>query len=157
MNWIFLHPKYIIIKIHMFQGGGVPRGGICLCILFCSSTLCSQRSKWTICGSSRAGAWISFACWHTVCRSRSEVSFMSKLEHSVATHCKWALMRFTAFIFCTVRQPYGSTEMSAAPAGANILQLPWWHCHQSFTYTQVIACFGHIHICVQVSVCETGF
>lgn len=90
---------------------------------FCcsSSTFCSQSSKWTICGSSWAGAWICFACWLAVCRSRSEVSFTSKLEHWVATHCKWVLMSFPAFIFCTVRQPYGSTEMSAAPAGANIL------------------------------------
>lgn len=91
-----------------------------------------------------------FACWRTVCRGRSEDSFMSKLEHSAAPHCKWVLMSFPAFIFCTVRQPYGSTEMSAAPAGANILQPPWWHCHQSFTYSQVIACSRHVWLCVCV-------
>ena len=113
-----------------------------------------------------AGPWICFSTWRAVCRNGSGVSFMSKLEHSVAPHCKWVLMTFPAFIFCTVRQPYGSTEMSAAPAGANILQPPWWHCHQSFTYTQVIACSRHIYICVRaralvcvcvcVCVCETA-
>lgn len=87
------------------------------------------------------------ACWRTVCRSRSEPRSTSKLEHSEATHSKWVLMSSPAFIFCTVRHPYGSTKMSAGPAGANILQPPWWHCHQSFTSTQVIACSRHICIC----------
>lgn len=108
---------------------------------FTSSSIWSQRVKFS-------SGTTCFAGRRTVCRSGSEVGLMSKLEHSVATHCKWALMRFPAFIFCTVRQPYGSAAMSDAPAGANILQPPWWHCHQSFTYTQVIARSGHMHICV---------
>lgn len=62
-----------------------------------------------------------FTNQYTIWKSRSAVSFMSKLEHLVATHGKWALMSFSAFIFCTIRQPYGSAEISVVPAGANIL------------------------------------
>lgn len=99
-----------------------------------------------------------FACWHTVCGRSSEHRSISKLEHSVATRRKWVLMSFPAFIFCTVRHPYGSTKMSATPAGANILQPPWWHCRQSFTCSQVIACSRHsVYLwirCVRVCVCK---
>lgn len=101
-----------------------------------------------------------FACWRTVCGSSSEHRSISKLEHSVATRRKWVLMSFPAFIFCTVRHPYGSTKMSATPAGANILQPPWWHCRQSFTCSQVIACSRHtVYLwikCVRVCVWKEG-
>lgn len=126
---------------------------ICIwCMFFKEYNVFFFYSKWTICGSYWIGAWICFVGAYFVGAGLKSV-FMSKLEHLVATHRKWVLMSFPAVIFCIVTQPYGSTEMSAAPAGANILQPPWWHCHQSFTYTQVIACSRHIYIFVCVYVC----